>query len=283
MARSKKNLAIDLIFLSSKIPWWVSVPLATASYFLLHSVAENTASIEPSIHFGSIIRNSIGHALAYVGQYFLPLCLGIGALLSLHKSRTANKLADSISSGVNTLNGMSWREFEVLVGQAFRRQGFTVSETSEGADGGVDLVLRRDGELHLVQCKQWRATRVSVMVVRELFGVMAASGAIGGFVVTSGRFTSEAKAFAQGRNVVLVEGPELESWITESRATPIESVPSKPVNLGSEDTVATVPTVVACPLCRSSMVARVARKGKKAGSHFWGCSQYPICKGIVNL
>jgi restriction system protein len=52
----------------------------------------------------------------------------------------------------------------------------------------VDLVLQRDGEKHLVQCKQWRATRVSVMVVRELFGVMAATGAVGGFVVTSGRF-----------------------------------------------------------------------------------------------
>ena len=277
MARSKKNLAIDLIFLSSKIPWCVSLPLAIASYFLLNAVAENIAATQPSIHVGSIISHSLGYALASIGQYFLPLCFGIGALLSLCKSRTASKLTDSISSGANTLNGMSWREFEVLVGQAFRRQGFSVSETTEGADGGVDLVLRRDGELHLVQCKQWRATRVSVMVVRELFGVMAANGAIGGFVVTSGRFTSEAKAFAQGRNVVLVEGRELESWITKSRATPVGSVAC------SEDPIAAESSAVACPLCQSSMVARVARRGKNAGSHFLGCSQYPSCKGIVNL
>ncbi len=42
------------------------------------------------------------------------------------------------------------------------------------------------------------ALKVGVDVVRELYGVMAAKGATGGFVVTSGRFTEDAKAFAQG-------------------------------------------------------------------------------------
>jgi restriction system protein len=44
----------------------------------------------------------------------------------------------------------------------------------------------------LVQCKQWKAFKVGVQVVRELYGLMAAHGAAGGFVVTSGRFTDEA-------------------------------------------------------------------------------------------
>jgi restriction system protein len=41
-----------------------------------------------------------------------------------------------------------------------------------GPDGGVDLVLRKPGgngsEKFLVQCKQWRALKVGVDVVREL-------------------------------------------------------------------------------------------------------------------
>jgi hypothetical protein len=35
-------------------------------------------------------------------------------------------------------------------------------------------------EEFLVQCKQWRAFKVGVVVVRKLYGVMAAKGAAGG-------------------------------------------------------------------------------------------------------
>ncbi|MFP3449609.1 restriction endonuclease, partial [Pseudomonas sp. SIMBA_067] len=53
---------------------------------------------------------------------------------------------------------MSWREFERLVGEAYRRLGYVVNVVGQGgADGGVDLVLIRPREKILVQCKQWRA------------------------------------------------------------------------------------------------------------------------------
>jgi hypothetical protein len=41
------------------------------------------------------------------------------------------------------------------------------------------------------------------------------------------------------------------------------------------------PAQPACPQCGSAMVLRTARRGGKVGSQFWGCSQYPACKGIV--
>jgi restriction system protein len=34
-----------------------------------------------------------------------------------------------------------------------------------------------------------------------------------------------------------------------------------------------------CPQCKGLMVMRSARKGKNAGKQFWGCSNYPKCKG----
>ncbi|MBI4179249.1 four helix bundle protein [bacterium] len=34
-----------------------------------------------------------------------------------------------------------------------------------------------------------------------------------------------------------------------------------------------------CPSCGKIMVLRTARKGKHAGSQFWGCTAYPDCKG----
>ena len=48
---------------------------------------------------------------------------------------------------------------------------------------------------------------------------MAARGAAGGFVVTSGRFTGEARAFAAGRNVELVDGGRLVRMIDRVQST----------------------------------------------------------------
>jgi len=101
----------------------------------------------------------------------------------------------------------------MLVGEAFRVQGYGVVETGGSADGGVDVVLRKDSEKYFVQCKQWRAQTVGVPIVRELYGAMAAHGATGGFVVTSGRFTKPAIEFAQGRNLTLIDGPQLHAMI----------------------------------------------------------------------
>ena len=72
---------------------------------------------------------------------------------------------------------MNWREFEELVGEAYRRQGYAVEENQgAGPDEGVDLGLRKGGDLVLVQCKQWRAVKVDVKIVRELYGGMARRG-----------------------------------------------------------------------------------------------------------
>src|SRR6266540_3404664 len=34
-----------------------------------------------------------------------------------------------------------------------------------------------------------------------------------------------------------------------------------------------------CPLCNALMVKRVARHGPDASSTFWGCTNYPKCRG----
>lgn len=38
-----------------------------------------------------------------------------------------------------------------------------------------------------------------------------------------------------------------------------------------------------CPLCKGLMVLRTAKKGSNAGSQFWGCADYPKCKGTAKL
>lgn len=34
-----------------------------------------------------------------------------------------------------------------------------------------------------------------------------------------------------------------------------------------------------CPVCHSQMIKREARRGSRAGQEFWGCPNYPDCRG----
>lgn len=41
-------------------------------------------------------------------------------------------------------------------------------------------------------------------------------------------------------------------------------------------------SVPLCPVCNSTMVKRVAKRGQHAGSTFWGCRKFPACRGILS-
>jgi restriction system protein len=283
MARRRRtSTAEDLIDAVALLPWWGGVALAIVIYLGLHSVAEQPAPAASALgQLAPALTQIVIRTLAMYGQYVAPaLCL-LGASVSAWRRRERARLIVDVTNNAaaGALQGMSWQDFEKLVGEHYRSQGYRVSETGGAApDGGVDLVLSKDGEKILVQCKQWRAFKVGVSVVRELYGVMAAQGASGGIVVTSGRFTDEAVAFADGRNVRLVDGPKLRSLLEEARGTR----PSRfaPTSQWAETTSpkpdrTLVPT---CPLCAKPMTRRVARKGDNAGSSFWGCTGFPACR-----
>ena len=275
---------MDLV---AMLPWWGGVALALVSYLLLHGVASQqvVATAQPG-QIGVIVTQTLWKTLAGVGQYILPILCLAGAGMSAWRRRARQKLVTDVaqSKATDALDGMSWREFELLVGEGFRLQGYQVVETGGGgADGGVDLVLtkpgKNGGEKFLVQCKQWRAFKVGVDVVRELYGVMAARGATGGFVVTSGRFTDEAITFASGRNVTLVDGPKLHELIRHGKGgtTPLRGhCASRPAAVAAQSEPM---QTTSCPVCAKPMVRRTAKRGAGAGGEFWGCTGYPACRG----
>ncbi|WP_238063735.1 NERD domain-containing protein [Psychrobacter sp. Ps3] len=39
----------------------------------------------------------------------------------------------------------------------------------------------------------------------------------------------------------------------------------------------------ACPKCNGEMVKRVAKNGARQGQSFYGCAQFPKCRGVVNI
>jgi restriction system protein len=170
--------------------------------------------------------------IAAMGMYapFAWLALGaccLAALVSFLNRRRRRHLLDSQTS-MESLRGMDWRAFELLAGEAFRRQGYVVDETGQGgADGGKDLVLRKDGLKTIVQCKQWRSQRVGVQVVREMFGILMDEGADAVKIVALGGFTPDAALFARGKPIELVDGRALLSTVMTLQA---EKAPDGPLD-----------------------------------------------------
>jgi restriction system protein len=275
--KRKQSVFEDIAELTAKVPWWIGVLLAIASYLILHNLAavKVAGSMKPGEFVNSAGKQLLG-TLAFFGQIILPPVFLIGAVISALNNRKREMLISKAAENPTAagLNNMSWGEFEMLVGEFFRRKGYSVNETGgHGPDGGVDLELKKNNEMFLVQCKQWRAYTVSVNTVRELYGVMAARGAAGGFVVTSGRFTEDARSFAAGRNIELIDGKALDVMIKS-----VQSATTSKVFLSSQ-----IDQPPLCPICKSLMIKRTSKRGATTGSQFWGCTKYPNCRGTLPL
>lgn len=285
MAR-RKSSAEDLVEIAAYLPWWVSLVIAVAVWFILGAYAGSEVPAVAGDPLASVSR-SVPRAFARVGQFLIPTVFLIGAVISLGRAWRNGRLLRGVArhsfeaSGrshgddIDPLMTMSWQEFEYLVGEIYRRRGYTVMETPKGADGGIDLVAQRDGEVLLVQCKQWRTRDVGVSVVRELLGVVAAKRASRGAVVTVGRFTEEARRFAKQTNIELIDGDVL-----RRQARQVGGGAPKPAALASARTTDAEP---ACPVCHAPMVQRVAKRGVNKGKAFLGCPRYPACRGTREI
>lgn len=298
MARRGRTSPLeDLLEVATLLPYWVSLIIAVVSYVFFHSYAE--ADLEPIIQAGRAVPENLT-SMMFQGfskglQYVVPGVFVLGAIGSGVKNLKARTLASryerwsapaatktvpsprpaqSFSKTPKPTDDMSWSEFELLVGEAFRKKGFSVVHGGDaGADGGVDVHLRKDGKRYLVQCKHWKTKRVGVAVIRELYGVMASSGVAGGYVVTSGEFTEEAKTFAEGKPLMLIDGDGLGKSFGRDAVVKPEK---RSYNVG-------VTSVIHCPKCNAPMVKRKAKRGPNAGNEFWGCSKFPKCRGILDI
>lgn len=224
--------------------------------------------------FGRQLATGVMNPIVYA---FAALC-GAAAAVSAWRQARRRRLLDT-RSDLESLRAMSWRELEQLVAEAYQRLGYQVEENVQaGADGGVDLRLRRSGELTLAQCKHWRSQRVGAPVVREQFGLLAHHRAVAVVIVTTGDFTAEARAFAQGKPIELVAGNELLSLVQGVQRR-VESpaavpVPMPPRAAPPEPSVQSA--AASCPLCAAPMLERTARQ---TGARFLGCSKFPACRG----
>jgi restriction system protein len=285
LARKRESAFDALITVAAILPWQVALVLAMISYVALHHFAGlppipialgSTGQVSQTVG-DSMTRQMVIAACTFL-QYLVPAGFVIGALVSVMRRRRQAKIHDVVVSGLGrgALESIPWNEFEDLTAEVFRRKGYRVVERGgSGPDGGVDVELRLGADKYLVQCKQWKTTKVGVATVRELYGVMAAEGAVGGFVVTSGAFTHDARTFAEGRSIKLVPSNLMTKLVRETASKSAGGDGPAPAKY---QPIALEP---ACPKCGSKMVQRKAKRGTLAGAAFWGCSTFPKCHGVA--
>jgi restriction system protein len=141
-------------------PWWVILIFAALSFLFLNFFL-------PLIPLGSPMANSFVKGVSQLAPY-IAIILIITSAFSLINQLFRGKMIEKQTS-LDSIGDLSWRQFESLVGEVFRRKGYLVLENpSDGADGGVDLRLRRNGVLTFVQCKHWKSRSVGVTVTTTI-------------------------------------------------------------------------------------------------------------------
>ena len=192
-----------------------------------------------SIALGTLA--TLAHPFAFAAKAARRLFIGSRQSAALAKIDTAQWTPE-------LLKCLEWRRFEDLCEAYFEAQG-------------------SDGAALLVQCRPWSAHGVGIKPVRVLHAAMASANVPEGVLVTSGKFTQEARTFADKEKISLIDGAELIGKIGALE-------PEKALALLEVATQGDFLT----PTCPSCAIKMISRKSTTHGRAYWGCRNYPGCK-----
>ena len=99
---------------------------------------------------------------------------------------------------------LTGHQFEDAVAAVFRRAGYDAKVSKHGGDGGVDIVLQKEGKRIAVQCKAHK-TPIGPSVARDLLGTMAPFGFDEGIIASRSGFTGGVYEFTQDKRIALMD------------------------------------------------------------------------------
>ena len=167
------------------------------------------------------------------------------------------------------LKRLEWRRLEELCAAYFVQAGFRGELVHERADGGAQIcLLRRARARPRSSCTASRGTRTRSASRRcaSCAGPWARRTAPI-VLVTAGRFTPEAAAFAAKERIELIDGAALLEKLAAL-------APEKAAGLLKLVTKGDFLT----PTCPRCFIKMTARRSTGQGRLFWGCRNYPRCK-----
>src|SRR5437660_3654166 len=141
--RSSDSQFVEMLLSFRYLPLWVS-PLGAACVFgiLYYALPAIVGKNMVAAAFAGI-----GHALA---PYIAILIILAGLYGAVERWWRRRLVGNAVQP--DGLSKMSWRDFERMIGQVYRQQGFrVVARGGSQADGGIDLELHGAGQRVLVQ------------------------------------------------------------------------------------------------------------------------------------
>jgi restriction system protein len=174
---AKKETLFQLL---SAQPWWVTLIVAFALYWLAKTIFPPVAP--------------------FIALPFIVLAIYIGYT----QWRTGSP--SDAGERLVALREMSWEAFSAAVTEAYRKQHYEVSP-SDGR--GYDFELTRGGRVTLLQCRQWKVNQVGVAPVRELAQAIERKEASRGICLAAGDFSVPARKAASSEPITLVSGLDL--------------------------------------------------------------------------
>ena len=175
----------SLFSLLSRSPWWLSVLIAAAMFALVRLVLPDFAAFFAALPF-----------------------LALAGYAGWRQSRAPS--AANVEETLGRLRAMSWENFSAVIGEAFRRDGYTVSEIPGSA---ADLELRKNGRVSIVCCKRWKVAQTGAGPLRELHAAKQAHDAQECIYVAAGDFTANARAYATEKAIRLLHDAALATLI----------------------------------------------------------------------
>ena len=134
-----------------------------------------------------------------------------------HEQNATNDPA--LSSVLSRLIEMPRSEFEELIVALYRSLGHEAKRTGLPGEREFNIVVvARNSQHWIVQCKQWRGA-VGESVVRDVYGAMSREHAAQGAIITTARFTPRAREWAQGKPIHLYDGPALVQVLQRTKGT----------------------------------------------------------------
>jgi restriction endonuclease Mrr len=115
---------------------------------------------------------------------------------------------------IEEIDLMTGEEFEIFLEHLFTKMGYSVERTRYTQDQGADLIIRKFGEVSVVQAKRFNQL-VGNGAIQEVVASIKHYKAEKGIVVTTNQFSRSAIELATSNNVELIDRSELQKYITK--------------------------------------------------------------------
>jgi restriction system protein len=112
----------SLLTLASRLPWWCALLLGLVLYLSVSVFLPRTVS--------GPFSQALQPAFALAGHLLAGVCV-VGAGLGL-AIRLKQKLLYRSQRSIGQIRALSWKDFEHLMAEAFRREGFVANMTEDG-------------------------------------------------------------------------------------------------------------------------------------------------------